>query len=161
MTHDWRLHAACRGHDPELFYPPANNAGGGKRTHHIDNARRVCRSCPVRVDCLAWAFEVDDRFAVLGATTAEERKPTADAEPPATADVDTVAAALTPAGWRALRDAAPDGTLAPGVPTKLRHWLVSAGIAERSPVYRRNGTALRLTPLGRTLRHHPDLAAAS
>jgi len=43
----WLKEAACRaeGADPEVFFPD-NNAIG------IANARAVCRTCPVRRECL-------------------------------------------------------------------------------------------------------------
>lgn len=40
---DWMEHAACRGLDPEFFYP--------KKGESTTEAREVCLSCPVRVQC--------------------------------------------------------------------------------------------------------------
>jgi len=49
---EWRLRAACRGEDPELFFPPGREDGPGWGAR----ARAVCRRCAVRRDCLAYAL---------------------------------------------------------------------------------------------------------
>jgi len=45
---DWRHHAACREVDPELFFPIGNT---GPALLQIDEAKRVCRRCPVIEGC--------------------------------------------------------------------------------------------------------------
>lgn len=67
-----RARAACRDADPELFYPTA--ARGQAKTQQIADAKAVCVFCPVRPACLRWALEVRDDHAVLGGTTATERR---------------------------------------------------------------------------------------
>jgi WhiB family redox-sensing transcriptional regulator len=42
----WWQAAACRGMDPELFFPPEGDPGRAAR------AKRVCATCPVRLECL-------------------------------------------------------------------------------------------------------------
>lgn len=49
---DWMEHAACNGLDPELFFP----ARGDIRT--MNEAQKVCASCPVRLPCLEYALTV-------------------------------------------------------------------------------------------------------
>ncbi len=54
----WRDQAACKGMDPELWFPKreaACNAGG------YATAREICMTCPVRTECLdeAMATEQD------------------------------------------------------------------------------------------------------
>ena len=65
---NWRVHAACRGLDPDLFYPPV----GGAATE----AKQVCRACPVSDFCLEDALIVNPRddHGVWGGTSTEERK---------------------------------------------------------------------------------------
>ncbi len=46
-TPPWRDLAACADMPPEAFYPNRGQAA------EIDAAKRVCRGCPVRPDCLA------------------------------------------------------------------------------------------------------------
>ena len=50
----WRDEAACRGVDPELFFP-VRNAGPALR--QIGQAKQVCARCPVRMPCLEWALD--------------------------------------------------------------------------------------------------------
>ena len=49
---------ACRGADPELFFP-----GPGQSA---DQAKAICASCPVRAECLALAHANGERFGVWG-----------------------------------------------------------------------------------------------
>ena len=51
---DWRDGAACVGEDPELFFPTSTS---GTSIWQIEEARGVCRRCPVTTDCLAWALD--------------------------------------------------------------------------------------------------------
>lgn len=41
----WRDKAACKAHDPEIFFPKQNNPTGYQR------AKAICMNCPVRKDC--------------------------------------------------------------------------------------------------------------
>lgn len=45
----WLADAACRGTDPNLFYPDAED----KKVHA---ALELCAVCPVQGECLAYAF---------------------------------------------------------------------------------------------------------
>lgn len=77
MTHgtslgrDWRSHAACRGEDPELFYP---FTGGQVGEDLIERAKSVCRRCPVTEECLADALQARDRWGVWGGRDSTERE---------------------------------------------------------------------------------------
>ena len=51
---DWRHRAACRDEDPELFFPIGNT---GPALQQIEEAKAVCRTCPVIDTCLKWALE--------------------------------------------------------------------------------------------------------
>ncbi|WP_372460625.1 WhiB family transcriptional regulator [Actinomycetospora endophytica] len=50
----WRARAACRDHDPELFFPTAHS--GPARAAQAAAAKRVCAGCPVREACLRFAL---------------------------------------------------------------------------------------------------------
>ena len=67
----WREVAACRGADPELFFP-VGTAGPGAR--QVEAAKRICRTCPVQHKCLTWALEHGVTDGVWGGTTGEERR---------------------------------------------------------------------------------------
>ena len=67
----WREDAACRDADPDLFFPIGTT---GAAFRQIDEAKRICRSCPARIQCLAWALEVGVGDGVWGGTTEDERR---------------------------------------------------------------------------------------
>lgn len=52
-TPEWRLRALCRDEDPELFFPVAER---GPDAWMIDEAKAICSVCPVRTECLEFAF---------------------------------------------------------------------------------------------------------
>lgn len=63
---DWRPRAACRGQDPEIFYP---TSGEPRRDAII-----ICHKCPVRTECLNEAIDFGDNHGIWGGTTPNERK---------------------------------------------------------------------------------------
>lgn len=71
MPRDWRHHAACRGADPELFFPVGTS---GPALQQITEAQAVCRRCPVSGECLAWALETGQDAGVWGGMSEEERR---------------------------------------------------------------------------------------
>lgn len=68
---DWRHNAACRDVDPELFFPIGNT---GPALLQIEEAKSVCRRCPVREPCLHWAIESGQDAGVWGGTSEDERR---------------------------------------------------------------------------------------
>jgi WhiB family redox-sensing transcriptional regulator len=62
----WRLDALCAETDPEAFFP---EKGGSTR-----EAKRVCVGCPVRLQCLEFALENDERFGIWGGLSERERR---------------------------------------------------------------------------------------
>lgn len=62
----WKDYALCAQVDPEIFYP---EAGGSVRI-----AKRICRGCEVRTECLAYALEHHERFGVWGGLSERERR---------------------------------------------------------------------------------------
>lgn len=70
---DWRTRAACRDKDPELFFPLATpDTDAGER--QVAEARAVCISCTVRVECLRFALATLPGDGIWAGTTADERK---------------------------------------------------------------------------------------
>ncbi len=62
----WQDNALCAQTDPEAFFP---EKGGSTR-----EAKRVCRSCEVRAECLEYALEHDERFGIWGGLSERERR---------------------------------------------------------------------------------------
>jgi WhiB family transcriptional regulator, redox-sensing transcriptional regulator len=59
--------ALCAEIDPELWYPFASGNASAK------SAKAVCRRCPARLECLAWALEHHEEYGVWGGTTVKDR----------------------------------------------------------------------------------------
>ncbi|MFH9725464.1 WhiB family transcriptional regulator [Streptomyces sp. NPDC017254] len=57
----WRASAACQDVDPDLFFPVGT---GAPALVQAEEAKSICRDCPVQVDCLRWAM--DDSRQVTG-----------------------------------------------------------------------------------------------
>lgn len=66
---DWRERAACRGMDPELFFP---ERGDSRRT--VPTIRLVCEGCEVRETCLEFALVTHETHGVWGGKTERERR---------------------------------------------------------------------------------------
>ncbi|WP_435613572.1 WhiB family transcriptional regulator [Streptomyces sp. bgisy159] len=66
---DWRHNAACREEDPELFFPIGDT---GPALLQIEEAKAVCRRCPVIEQCLQWALESGQAHGVWGGLSEAE-----------------------------------------------------------------------------------------
>lgn len=68
---DWRHRAICRDEDPELFFPIGNT---GPALRQIEDAKSVCRRCPVTEQCLSWALSTGQDSGVWGGLSEDERR---------------------------------------------------------------------------------------
>jgi WhiB family redox-sensing transcriptional regulator len=71
MRMNWREDAAYGDADPDLFFPIGTT---GNALRQIDEAKRICRFCPVQIQCLAWALENGVTDGVWGGATEDERR---------------------------------------------------------------------------------------
>jgi WhiB family redox-sensing transcriptional regulator len=62
----WRDEALCLQTDPELFFP---GKGGS-----CEPAKRICRGCSVRAECLSHALEHGENDGVWGGTSPRQRR---------------------------------------------------------------------------------------
>lgn len=63
----WKRDAACRGCDPDLFYP--------HRGQDVRAAKALCRGCPVRFECLEASLDGEgERFGIWGGLSEKERR---------------------------------------------------------------------------------------
>jgi WhiB family transcriptional regulator, redox-sensing transcriptional regulator len=75
VTPEWIEEAECGFSQRHLFYAP-----DGERSDHpakaarIASAKAICAECPVRRECLEYARETEDGWAIMGGTTPEERR---------------------------------------------------------------------------------------
>jgi WhiB family transcriptional regulator, redox-sensing transcriptional regulator len=65
----WMVRGACRGTDPELFFPISLR---GRAVEQINYAKSVCDRCPVAGSCLSYALRTMPD-GIWGGTTSEER----------------------------------------------------------------------------------------
>lgn len=62
--------AACSTvEDAEIFFPSYTE--GGEFT--VAMAKKVCRGCEIKNECLAFGLHTGDQWAILGGTTPAER----------------------------------------------------------------------------------------
>jgi WhiB family redox-sensing transcriptional regulator len=66
MNQSWRQQSACRGLDPEIFYPVTDE--------EAEVAKAVCAGCAVRQPCLEYALTFREREGVWGGCTEKERR---------------------------------------------------------------------------------------
>ena len=62
----WQEQANCLGVDPDLFFP--------ERGASTREAKAVCRSCEVQVDCLEYALAHGEKFGIWGGLSERERR---------------------------------------------------------------------------------------
>jgi WhiB family redox-sensing transcriptional regulator len=63
---DWRAGGLCSQSDPDLFFAV------GAVEHK--QAKRICRSCPVRSECLTYAMDSPVDHGIWGGLTERERR---------------------------------------------------------------------------------------
>ena len=68
---NWHENVACRDADPDLFFPIGTT---GAALRQVEEAKRICRVCPVQVQCLDWALENGVTDGLWGGATPEERR---------------------------------------------------------------------------------------
>lgn len=68
---DWRTRAACGNEDPDLFFP---NGTTSIAVDQAEEAKAVCRRCPVAGQCLGWALETGQESGIWGGLTEQERR---------------------------------------------------------------------------------------
>lgn len=69
----WVAEAACRGLDPNLFFPKRDDEGG------VAQALAVCATCPVTRACMEYAIANYLDEGVWGNTSARQRRAIATA----------------------------------------------------------------------------------
>jgi WhiB family redox-sensing transcriptional regulator len=70
----WQERGRCRDLDTDLFYPPLDSETAHQRRARETVAKAVCASCPVRVECLAWAIASGEQLGVWGGLNERERE---------------------------------------------------------------------------------------
>ncbi|MFZ4176667.1 WhiB family transcriptional regulator [Streptomyces griseoincarnatus] len=68
---NWREDGACTREDPELFFPMGNT---GLALLQIEEAKSVCRRCPVLERCASWSLELGEAHGVWGGMSEDDRR---------------------------------------------------------------------------------------
>jgi WhiB family redox-sensing transcriptional regulator len=71
VPENWRAVGSCRDSDPNLFYPLGRGRAAIEQT---EVAKSVCRACPSREPCLAFALGTRQDLGVWGGTSPEDRR---------------------------------------------------------------------------------------
>lgn len=71
---DWRMRAACRSMDPEMFFSSEDFENKQERSEREAVAKAVCGRCVVVDDCLTYALEAQERYGIWGGLNAQERR---------------------------------------------------------------------------------------
>lgn len=66
----WRDHAACRDHDPDLWFPIEQLDD----TTDTLEAKAICRACPVRGDCLEYSLATNQADGIWGGLDEHQRR---------------------------------------------------------------------------------------
>ena len=66
---NWRLDAACRGMDVNLFFADTN-----QKEHVSDTVKALCASCEVSAECLSEAVGNGETMGIRAGTTYAERR---------------------------------------------------------------------------------------
>jgi WhiB family transcriptional regulator, redox-sensing transcriptional regulator len=66
MSSGWQQFSACRGKDPDIFYP--------RNEEEAAVAKRICARCIVSEACLQHAIANGERDGIWGGATGRERR---------------------------------------------------------------------------------------
>jgi WhiB family transcriptional regulator, redox-sensing transcriptional regulator len=66
------MRGACRELDSALFFHPENDRGPARASREA-HAKQICRSCPVLLQCRAYALAVQEPYGVWGGVSESER----------------------------------------------------------------------------------------
>ncbi len=62
----WQEQGNCLGVDPDLFFP--------ERGASTKEAKEVCMGCVVRLECLEFALETNEKFGIWGGLSERQRR---------------------------------------------------------------------------------------
>lgn len=69
---DWRDNGLCTTHpEPDLWYPDGNS---GRYFLQTEEAKEICRHCPVMEACRQWSLERREAHGVWGGLSPRERQ---------------------------------------------------------------------------------------
>jgi WhiB family redox-sensing transcriptional regulator len=69
---DWQFAGLCRDLSPEIFFHPEGERGSARRVRD-QNAKQVCKDCPVLLQCRSHALAAREPYGVWGGMSEDER----------------------------------------------------------------------------------------
>lgn len=78
VTEEWQRHAACKGPNAELFFPPTSPERKEERLEREREAKAICAECAVCSTCLSYALRIREAHGIWGGTTEVERRALAE-----------------------------------------------------------------------------------
>ena len=76
----WQVKASCRGPYAVVFFPPSHAERKDERASRERAAKQICRSCPVRRECLEYSIRIREAHGIWGGLNEVERKQLIDRE---------------------------------------------------------------------------------
>ena len=70
----WQVKAACRGPQAAVFFPPSHSERKDERLGRERAAKAICKTCPVKRDCLDYAIRIREPHGIWGGLNEVERK---------------------------------------------------------------------------------------
>lgn len=70
----WRAQASCLDYPALLFFGVDDSETPAERRVREERAKRVCRPCRVRQECLEYALQAKEPYGIWGGLTELERK---------------------------------------------------------------------------------------
>lgn len=70
---EWADDALCQDYDPDTFFPQAQAGRSKSRagSAQVREAQAICNLCPVRLKCLNYALDNDERYGIWGGVDIE------------------------------------------------------------------------------------------
>jgi WhiB family transcriptional regulator, redox-sensing transcriptional regulator len=69
---EWRKRSACSGGNTNLFFPTKEDHSSC--SHQIAMSRLICVTCPVRLECLKFALENNEKHGIWGGIVPRDRR---------------------------------------------------------------------------------------
>jgi len=70
----WQVRAACRGPQASVFFPPPQFERKDEKLSREEQAKAICRTCPVIESCLAYALRIREPHGIWGGLNELERR---------------------------------------------------------------------------------------
>ncbi len=70
-NYKWQDSASCKSVDPEIFFHPDNQRGDDK-IERVRQAKVVCQTCPVIIECRNFAIDTRQDFGIWGGLDEDE-----------------------------------------------------------------------------------------